>query len=362
MIQTEKARSFLKVVLVNVLVILVIFVIAEVYARLFFPEFVNDIVSEKYSGGKLRHHGEFRGKRIRVPYLGYELDPHTPKVVILGDSISGGYGLSYEDIYWVQFNRVLELNDFDLDVVSISGYGNNLADSLVVLRNLGDEVEIHHLIYQFNYNDIINYGREDLKKLVGFKTSYFAMFRQKYLNYSAFVRLLQHYGGILRHKTSGSCEERGVDALGPYTWVYGARGFEEQSERLWETFANALRDLKSLANEFDATLTILVSPIVFHVDTGGIQPSYNYLNYDFTCATIDGQDRIHALSSSLGIPIIDPTDYVRESFSRRLKEGNLTQYFFRGDDNHFNNHMSVYVAEFLYPRFMKMYYYKSGHS
>ena len=80
----------------------VVFGSLEVAARLLFPEFRGHITSDTRTLGAAIHHGHARGIRMRVPHQGYRSTTTGPVIVILGDSISNGFGMAFEDIYWVR--------------------------------------------------------------------------------------------------------------------------------------------------------------------------------------------------------------------------------------------------------------------
>ena len=121
------------------------------------------------------------------------------------------------------------------------------------------------IIYQFNFNDIIDIAQkiayldriknteknedinnninisikdEDIphrRKIISLIVNT-NVFRYKYLNHSAFFKLIQHHASIFVRKTKGSCEERNLDALGPYTYSYFGKNYEEKSLKLWDLF------------------------------------------------------------------------------------------------------------------------------
>lgn len=167
------------------------------------------------------------------------------------------------------------------------------------------------------------------------------------MNYSVFMRVVQHLGGQLMRKRSGSCEERGLDALGPYTWTFGSRGFKEESERQWKEFEAQLLSVRDVARKVDASFSIFVSPLVFDVDPAGRHPHFNHTNLDFSCATIEPRARLAAVSARLGIPLLDPANYLRGRFDARVQEGNFTPFFFTADENHFTATTAGYIADFL---------------
>lgn len=152
----------------------------------------------------------------------------------------------------------------------------------------------------------------------------------------------------LQRRTTGSCEERGLDALGPYTWTFGARPFRTEAEALWQDFEERLSRAAAYVRERGAELRILLVPILYQVDREGLHFRYNYLNYDFGCATIDPKRRLQEIAERVGIAIVDSEPVVRRGFQRRLAEGNFTPFYFPADDNHINATASRYVAEALF--------------
>jgi hypothetical protein len=89
---------------------------------------------------------------------------------------------------------------------------------------------------------------------------------------------------------------------------------------------------------------ILVVPTLYHVDKQGLHPRFNYLNLDFSCATIDPDDRLRRIAAEAGIPLVDAAPFVRAGFEKRLAEGKFEPFVFPADDNHINGTASFYVA------------------
>lgn len=383
--------------LASLLSILVFFGVIEVVARLCFPEFQNQI----HSAHKTLGINYFLSKSVpgRVPFPDYSSNLNKPLILILGDSISHGYGQAYEDIYWVRMQRLmqLELGSKAPEFISLSYYGNDLNDSIDGLKKFlhqHQDVTVSEIIYQFNFNDIVPeaYGRSslhdsstavtptpptlpshsngerkfgalsssasaslkeatertesDVSRREWFKT--LSRWRSEYLNYSVLLRVAQHYAGTIVRKTSGSCEERGLHALGPYTWTYGSRQYAQESEALWQGFIEALTQLKEMADSQKIKLSIVVSPLLFDIDTTGIHPYYNYLNYDFSCGTIAPKARLAETAKKIGVELYDPTPFIKRSFDARVKEGNFTPFFFTADENHITPAVSSLMAEDLY--------------
>lgn len=386
----------LKSIFISLYATTLLFVSLEIVARLWFSEFHGQIHStEKTLGMNYFLSDSVPG---RVPFPEYQNNIDKPLILILGDSISHGYGQAYEDIYWVRLQRLmqLEFGEHAPEFISLSYYGNNLNDSIDGLKNFfhqHEEVNIAEIIYQFNFNDVVPeaYSRVSLHKepeslvksvaklegtihktdgvsAVGpasstasaneektefnlarkdwFRT--LSLWRSEYLNYSVFLRVAQHYAGAIVRKKYGTCEDRGFDALGPYTWTFGSRKYANESEILWENFATALTQLDSMANARNIKLSIVVSPLLFDIDTDGVHPYYNYLNYDFSCATISPRKRLASIAKKLEINVYDPTQYIKNSFDARVKEKNFTPFFFTADENHITPIVSSLIADYLY--------------
>ena len=126
-----------------------------------------------------------------------------------------------------------------------------------------------------------------------------------------------------------------------------------ESEQLWAQFAVGLSDLQQTTAKLQATLSVLVSPLLFHVDTEGEHPYYNHLNYDFSCARIDASERLRNIATRLKMSVVDPTEYIRTSFNNRLKEDNFAPFFFTGDDNHLTPLGASLMGEYLYSTISK---------
>lgn len=393
-----KLMKITKSILASLLATLLLFAGLEVIARLWFPEFSGQIHSSKKTLGM----NFYLSDRVpgRVPYSGYLSHLNKPLVLILGDSISHGYGQAFEDIYWVRLQRLmqLELGDRAPEFISLSYYGNNLNDSINELKEFiqkNQGVRIAEIIYQFNFNDIVPeaYSRASLHKnfaskdkpnanvvkpvvsegalslSVATKSNPFgreheetppfntphsewvksiARWRSEYLNYSVFLRVAQHYAGAFVRKKSGNCEERGLDALGPYTWTFGSQKYAKESQILWQNFTEVLTQLVAMANALHSKFSIVVSPLLFDIDTSSKHPYYNYLNYDYSCATLNPREKLALIARRLDVKLYDPTQFMKASFDARIKEKNFSPFFFTADENHITPVASSLMADYLY--------------
>jgi hypothetical protein len=354
-------KKIMKLIIINVIVLSCFFGFMELVFRSFYPEFIGHIHAENITLGKKEAFSKFQGFKIRVPYEGFDnkIENSSPIMLFLGDSITCGYGCAFEDIYWEKFNRLINgISGEHFKTIALASFGNDADDSISNLEKLltdNNKLNIKYVIYQFNYNDIIRVSRSDLHQTFRERKWFteFARFRYKYLGHSVFLRVLQHYASVLTTKTSGSCYERKEAALGSYTWSYGAAPFKEESEKLWESFNNTMIKFKLLCDKIHATCIILISPLNYDIYPLELNEDYKYFKLDFSCATINPRERLTNIANKLNIDLIDPTDYLKNHFNNRLKEGNFEPFYFTADCNHITPVAADYIAEYMIQYFIK---------
>lgn len=328
-----------------VMMTVVVFWICETLARAWAPEFAHGIFSEEVSRGKRRYFVTLNGVPVRISHPSMALENRPSDIVFVGDSITDGHGLAYEDTYYGQLQRTLDALSFagSISVEAAALQGSNYVDNLSRITKMNASGRL--IYYQFNYNDIVKFQKDELR--AGGLIGDFNRFRAKYLDRSVFLRIAQHVGGWLKTRTSGTCEERGLDALGSYTWTFGARPFRKEAEEIWADFEQRLREVADHVRSQGGELRLLLVPILYQVDKVGYHPRYNYLNRDFQCATIDPKDRLRSIAQDLGIAVVDAEPAMTEGFQARLKEGNFEPFYFHADDNHITATASRYVVETL---------------
>ena len=348
--------NYIKTISINFIVLFCMLSVLEIGARIFFPEFKDHIFSSERSMNVRYHDGNFYNYQIRKPNNKKFVPSDKPLVLIFGDSISGGFGTAFEDIWWHRLQRLLLAKGIEVNVISISGYGNNMGDStsniIKAIKDLSSkrDIEIERIIYQFNFNDIMPFTSADLEsssKVNSILFSKLAKWRYEYANKSVFLRTAQHFAGKIIRKTSGTCEEREWSAMGPYTWTFGSTQYAKEAEEYWSLFKENLKNIKQITRELDIEFEIFLSPILYDVDLLEKHLHYNYLNYDFSCSTIDPRARFSNFEKNLDIKIYDPAPELKRSFESRLEEGNFTPYFFTADDNHFTPIAASYIAEVI---------------
>ena len=340
--------------------------IGEVLARAFFPQFKNQVTNEHYTLGKRFYRDERLGMPVRVPKpKDGPTDVHTSKVILVfGDSISGGHGLAYEDIYWARWQRLLELEYRDPpEVIAVVAPGNNFIDNFAqmktaVTRFKTAQLDVLGIIYQFNFNDITPYSKQDLLNLEHIDTAHrqwwraLVRFRLEYLNQSVLQRVLSHYIARLFRAKAMDCNTRGLSVLESLTWSYGSLPFQKEAEKLWSDFAREVQDIKRETGSIP--FFILISPMVYDIDHENVHDEiFSKTNLAWNCRTIEPRGKLKRIADAADAELVDPTQYIRGRFLARKEEGNPERLFFVSDDNHFNHIASVYFADFSYYSIIK---------
>ena len=81
------------------------------------------------------------------------------KILILGDSISAGYGVFLKDIYYKKLQLFLASEKIKSTFVNLATFGShaNLKSYLITIKNNKFLLKPNDLVlYQFNYNDILD--------------------------------------------------------------------------------------------------------------------------------------------------------------------------------------------------------------
>ena len=257
------------------------------------------------------------------------------RVLIFGDSVTIGYGVEYTNSF---VGIIDELFSNKKNIYAIGDLGNDLSKFSNFIRKFGIK-EDDIIIYQFNYNDILDNNADGnlnivlsdnkLEKIV-LKTN---QFRYNYLNRSEFLKFLQSKASILRKKTNGSCKERGLDALGPYTYAYKTKGFEEQSTLVWNKFENTIASIANVINEKNLNFFFSITPISLQLPN---HDKINIYNYNESCGTINPLEELKKILKKNKINFIDPTKKFIEISNKLYLEENESHLFFEADTNHPN--------------------------
>jgi hypothetical protein len=392
----SKITKIIKNIFVYSFILIFTFIILEIISRAFFNELSNNHIHKTISQTEIISKNiyvfreNFDGFRIRKSNKIYDKKINYDLVYLIGDSVSGGYGLKYVDTFFSMAEDMLNNSSLNKKrFLSIGNYNNNIFDNYdIINNNINKFSKDDYLMFQFNFNDlnfynfkkfftsqesesvvldkdetsnVNNLNREDnefissnlnnyssessqnniIYKLLSTVRDKTRILRARYLNHSGFLRVMQHYAGIFSRRTSGSCEDRKFDALGQYTYTFGSIGFEKESEILWKITENFFYEINSIAIKNNINFVVLISPISLLVD---YHDHMNHTNLSLDCATIDAHKRLIAILKKNNIDYIDPLDKFNSFAKASFNEKNQLNLFHNFDTNHPNYKGSYLIA------------------
>ena len=354
-------NKFLRDVFIATVMTLVLLGFGELIFRAFYPEYRGYLFSDNLTYSKYQYIDSVLGGKMRVRTPS-SVEPKRGEHIILvfGDSVSRGYGLAYEDIYWTYWQRMLDLKGSHVKVVALSAYGNNyknntggMLDTPQKYREKG--IYVDGVIYQFNFNDLYPYTAEDIKAQKNFeqKTGWISNIilklvdiRLRYLNHSVMQRVLTNkMTQLFYNNTNKPCEDLGSDALADYTYTFIGKGSEQVALNIWQDFEDSLVATKRELG--DIPFVVLVSPLMEFVDPNMAVHSLSRQKR-FDCVTIDPVQKLRAICEKYGIYFVNPTDYIKGYFDHYRAGQNPQRFYFINDDNHMNDIGSKYFAEYSY--------------
>lgn len=357
-----KTLYLMKILLRYILILIIFFSVCEFFSYLFFPKFRENLIFYqkeipyiKVSKGINHYFNRLDEFLIRVKnYKDPVVIKNSKNIWFLGDSVSAGYGEKFEDIYYNVLSKSLEEKGKKFNIIPIASYGNSSTDLANNLNKIKKYIKSNDIIiYQFNYNDIVDINRSDINietrkhkvkdNLLTNIIHSTSKFRYKYLNHSVFLKVLQHYAGIFARKTNGTCAERKFDALGPfYTYSFFAEGFEDKSEKLWNNFKENILEMKNIATTLDVKFALLIVPTSLQLKN---HFKTNKLNYDLNCSTKNPHKFLIDILSNENIDYIDP---LNDFINYDQKYYNLFHLY---DTNHPNKKGHKILAETIYDFF-----------
>ena len=343
-----------------ILFILVFFSVLEVVSRIIFPNFnYNNIHYEIDSNHKvikgIDHYVSYLDDlnnvsfRVEEKYQKIKLNDNKNKIFFLGDSVTLGFGVGFQDTYFQKLND--KNNKYQILAASNLGVSSKdifriIDKNLTSFLNKGDT-----LIYQFNFNDITIRNQTDIKNrqikdnesYLKNKLNKFANYTQKirfqYLSHSTFFKILQHYASLQTKKLKGDCLERSKHAIGMYTFSYFSEGYKEISEKLWNEFESELINTKEILKSKNINFYILISPISLQLKNHG---AVNKLKLDINCSTKNGRNHLIEILKSNQIEFVDPlTEFLK------YEKENETILFHEFDTNHPNEIGHSLISESL---------------
>jgi hypothetical protein len=389
-----KFTKIIKNIFIYSVILLFTFIVLEITSRAFFNELSNKSIhksiskDEKITKSIHAFAENYDGFEMRKSFKVYDKNINYNRVYLIGDSVSGGYGLRYTDTFFSIAEDMLNSSSLNKRrFLAIGNYNSNIFDNYDIINdNIDKFSKDDYLMFQFNFNDlnfknfekyftlnqskgvildtgktssVNNLNREDkelilsnfdnkekvqhkiIYRLLGTIRDKTRKLRANYLNHSGFLRVMQHYAGIFSRNTNGSCEDRKIDALGQYTYTFGAIGFEKESEILWNILENFFYEMNNVAKKNNINFVILISPISLLVDN---HDHINHTNLSIDCATINAHKRLITILKKNNINYIDPLDKFNSFVQANFNEKNKINLFHNFDTNHPNINGSYLIA------------------
>lgn len=342
----RKIKSILKYIL-----FLSIFLFSlELLARFFFPAFQDNNIfydvdkNYRISKGLHTYFNTYNGVSFRVQERLERIKISKNKSVwFVGDSVTNGYGMTFNETYHSIFQDIANASEKKVNTYAISSYGSDIKKSFDILNNslLNIIKDNDIFVYQFHFNDISDLSkynsnfnhanREGTQNFIIRITNKSQVFRYKYLNHSTLIKLFSDFGSRLVRKTSGSCIERGLNALGPYTHAFSSEGYEEMSKILWNDFEKILINTKELLEKKNVDFYLLISPISLQISH---HEDINKTKLNLNCSTQEARKKLINLLTTNKINYIDPLSSFENFSKKTFKERNLQLLFLKGDTAH----------------------------
>lgn len=343
---------YLKSITKYIFFLFLFFLILEIFSRILFKDFnensifINIDKNTRISKGIKTHFNQYKDIMVRVPYAKKNIDEKNKKTIwVIGDSVTNGYGVRFHETYYSYLDDLINLNNKKYNIISNSFYGSDFGDVKALVK--GKIVDYAKsgdiLVYQFHYNDLTDIAKYriklDNKKLpmrggLDYFLNKSRNFRYEYLNRSTLIKVLNHYSSIIIRNTSGSCEERGTDALGPYTFAYSTKGFENESDQSWKKFEEDLIETKEILISKKIKFIVLIVPISIQIEH---HQKLNKLKYDTSCGNFDPRQRLIDFFRKAEIKYADPTEMFEIRSNQFFKEGNPQTLFVQYDTAHPNS-------------------------
>ena len=348
-------KQLFKLLYINSFIFVIIIFIGELVSRTFFPEFIGDYYSSKVTRSIKFHIGEYKGFKFeRVPHPAWSINKNHNMFVVVGGSVSKGFGTRYEDIYWVRLKNLNNLlRKEKIEVIPFGKFSDpsRYASRNEDIRTIASEFngKEKYILYQFSYPDIGLEKENESDNVIFPLDISIKKLAMKYFHKSVFIRVSKNYLRKLKRSTNNNktCEEKGWSSLQEYSYAYGSKGLEKDAEKAWDAFSKNIIQLKNLSNDLNAKFFIFITPSIFDIDIKKRDKHYNTYGFDFSCATIDPRQRLKMISKNNNIKFIDPTEYMKEKFNAYIKEGNFKRFYFAADNSHITPIASSYLSDYL---------------
>jgi lysophospholipase L1-like esterase len=323
----RKSAIWLKVVVINLLILFMIFGSLEVAVRLTAPDYVGAYFMDDVTRGYNIYINNIWRHRVRFDQVDQSLVRQSKpekRVLFVGDSVIFGYGVDYADTLQEIAAKQLSKNGCSAFLHGVGRINSNLESLLAseqrefILDKFGADL----IIYQFNVNDVVDPNGPGMPRVKHLTLrERFEKFRISYLNRSAFIK----WAGAYALRQYERAQHRDLRDFAEYSPSSDPVAYA----RAWKHFEQSLVDTRQLLGQHGIKFAIMAIPESYQVSSSDIDNEYR--------VNISGIEtwpiaRLINIARGHGIPVLDVTDALRE-FRRQHPQVRL---YFPSDVNHPN--------------------------
>jgi lysophospholipase L1-like esterase len=254
--------------------------------------------SQRLFGFKCNFKGKAGGVEFKTNSSGFRtrefeeaINSQDTIIMVLGDSYSFGYGVSYQDSFPYILERKLR-KEFSRKIIRIFNLGipgYNTTQELATLKEFGPKLHPQLVLLTYHLNDIEVHTENNIKELFSFKNMLLSI---KY--YSHLLRfVLSRVAAFARNfnlniKTTATMEISEYTAAGP-AWIKNQK---------------TLKELIEFCHKLNAVLGVIVVPYIVQ------------LTNDHPCA--DSYQIVVKFFKSNNIPVVNAFEYFKGLNPRKL--------------------------------------------
>jgi lysophospholipase L1-like esterase len=334
--QGDNLSRWVKIVVVNTFLIGFILVCLEILATRIYPEFKDAYFTESITRGNPVHLHTLWGHRVDVEQVNDKLERSADdsRILFIGDSITYGYGISYDDTYHRKATRLLEERGCNVVVHGLGRLHSNLGTLMASDRKfIIEDFDADLVVYQFNVNDVV-LSHAPRKRHTGELTlkERFEKFRISYLNRSTLLKTVQAMA--MRQYQKGK-------SAGLVDTMLYAPGEDEASYRLaWDLFASTLVQVKQELESRGIDFVVVTIPESYRISNLGID---NDFSVNPAGITVWPGEKAGKLAVDMGMPAWDSTAAMQQ-FRQQHQDVPL---FFPNDANHPNRAGHEVIGSYL---------------
>ncbi|MBP7087711.1 MAG: SGNH/GDSL hydrolase family protein [Candidatus Omnitrophica bacterium] len=345
---TKKLKNIIILILINILFIFAV----ELAVRLAFPQinfqgldtnlFRENSFGQShgfkpyakgYCMGKIIYTNEF-GFRNN-PYL-EQIDKNSSAIVILGDSISLGSGVSAANVY--PFILQKKLKNYKIINSSVTGY--DIQDYLNILETITPKIDFEGIIVGICLNDFIttsksqiNIALEDKREIQQSRSTFRILRGFSYKNNNLLEFFRRH------SKVYHLLKRIFIDTSKNY--FFGETEFYS-SPQAKQIISQGLEDIHNFAYRHNKWIVFIVFPYEYQ-----LRPNISYEEI-----ILKPQEIIREVAIEKGFKIIDLYPVLRNNIEKsKIKSESLYLY---GDPMHFNSQGHKLIAQLVYDKLKEL--------